>query len=106
MYPIGKYPPNPLGVYDMGLSGKEWTYDQYASDYYDHSPVNDPRGPEHGEKKVLRGAVGGDDQYALTMFRQSLFPILGPNKKVNPDYDYNKDGIPPNYVFRCVMNEQ
>ena len=53
----------------MGLSGMEWTNDWYASDYYEHFPVNNPQGPETGNKKVLRGAVGGDDQYALTMFR-------------------------------------
>ncbi|SLW97274.1 sulfatase modifying factor 1 precursor-like protein [Klebsiella pneumoniae] len=32
IYPVGKYPPNPLGLYDMGLSGSEWTNDWYASD--------------------------------------------------------------------------
>ncbi len=50
-YPVGKYPPNPLGLYDMGLSGSEWTNDWYASDYYSHSPVNDPQGPAQGTKK-------------------------------------------------------
>jgi formylglycine-generating enzyme required for sulfatase activity len=30
LYPIGKYPPNPLGLYDMGLSGSEWMNDWYA----------------------------------------------------------------------------
>ncbi len=41
-YPVGKYPQTP-GLYDMGLSGSEWTNDWYAADYYSHSPVNDPR---------------------------------------------------------------
>ncbi|MGG6136459.1 formylglycine-generating enzyme family protein [Pantoea allii] len=95
IYPIGKYPPNPLGLYDMGLSGNEWTNDWYASDYYSHSPVKDPQGPAKGEKKVQRGAVGGDDQYALTMFRQSS----PPSPKSEDDHDYN-DG-----VFRCVINK-
>jgi formylglycine-generating enzyme required for sulfatase activity len=40
--------PKPLGLYDMGLSGSEWTNDWYASDYYSHSPVNDPQGPVKG----------------------------------------------------------
>ncbi|WP_228712830.1 formylglycine-generating enzyme family protein [Klebsiella pneumoniae] len=39
IYPIGKYPPNPLGLYDMGLSGAEWSNDWYSTDYYSHSPV-------------------------------------------------------------------
>ncbi|ECU9384872.1 sulfatase modifying factor 1 [Salmonella enterica subsp. enterica serovar Newport] len=99
-YPIGKYPPNPLGLYDMGLSGSEWVNDWYASDYYSHSPVNDPQGPENGTRKVLRGYVGGDSQYALTIFRQSKLPV----PKINADDDYEKFGIGPQYVFRCVMN--
>ncbi|SVR16583.1 sulfatase modifying factor 1 [Klebsiella pneumoniae] len=51
----------------MGLSGSEWTNDWYAEDYYSHSPVKNPQGPEQGTKKVLRGNVGGDRQYALTV---------------------------------------
>ena len=100
IYPIGKYPPNPLGLYDMGLSGSEWVNDWYASDYYSHSPVKDPQGPDKGTRKVLRGNVGGDSQYALTMFRQSKLPI----PKINADDDYEKYGIGPQYVFRCVTN--
>ncbi|MFP5973548.1 formylglycine-generating enzyme family protein [Enterobacter mori] len=96
IYPIGKYPPNPLGLYDMGLSGKEWTNDWYASDYYSHSPIKDPKGPNKGMKKVLRGAVGGSDQYALTIFRQSLSPNTKPEDE---DYVYDVG------VFRCVINK-
>ncbi len=100
IYPIGKYPPNPLGLYDMGLSGSEWVNDWYASDYYFHSPVNDPQGPEKGTRKVLRGNVGGDSQYSLTMFRQSKYPV----PIIDKDDDYEKNGIGPQYVFRCVTN--
>jgi hypothetical protein len=87
--------PKPLGLYDMGLSGSEWTNDWYASDYYSHSPVNDPQGPVKGTEKVLRGNVGGDRQYALTMFRQSDLPV----PKINKDDDYEKYGVGPQYVF-------
>lgn len=101
IYPVGKYPPNPLGLYDMGLSGSEWTNDWYASDYYSHSPLNDPQGPAQGTKKVLRGYIGGDRQYALTMFRQSKLPV----PKIDKDDDYEKYGVGPQYVFRCVVNK-
>jgi sulfatase modifying factor 1 len=101
IYPIGKYPPNPLGLYDMGLSGSEWVKDWYASDYYSHSQVNDPQGPEKGTRKVLRGYVGGDSQYALTMFRQSSQPV----PKFGGRDNYEKYGVSPLYVFRCVMNK-
>jgi formylglycine-generating enzyme required for sulfatase activity len=65
-YPVGKYPQIPLGLYDMGLSGSEWTNDWYASDYYSHSPVNDPQGPAQGTKSPAWD-IGGDRQYALTV---------------------------------------
>ena len=100
IYPVGKYPSNPLGLYDMGLSGSEWTNDWYAEDYYSHSPVKNPQGPEQGTKKVLRGNVGGDRQYALTMFRQSASPL-----PEEVDGDYEKYGVGPQYVFRCVVNK-
>jgi formylglycine-generating enzyme required for sulfatase activity len=50
-YPVGKYPANPLGLYNMGLSGSEWTNDWYTPDYYYHSPTKNPQGPENGSKK-------------------------------------------------------
>ncbi|ELQ9312222.1 SUMF1/EgtB/PvdO family nonheme iron enzyme [Serratia marcescens] len=101
IYPIGKYPPNSLGLYDMGLSGSEWVNDWYASDYYSHSQVNDPQGPQKGIRKVLRGYVGGDRQYALTIFRQSSQPV----PKFGGRDNYEKYGVSPLYVFRCVMNK-
>ncbi len=101
IYPIGKYPPNPLGSYDMGLSGAEWSNDWYSTDYYSHSPVYDPQGPVKGNEKVLRGYVGGDRQYALTIFRQSSQPV----PKFAGRDDYQKFGVSPLFVFRCVINK-
>ncbi|SXX43102.1 sulfatase modifying factor 1 [Klebsiella pneumoniae] len=101
IYPIGKYPPNPLGLYDMGLSGAEWSNHWYSTDYYSHSPVYDPQGPVKGNEKVLRGYVGGDRQYALTIFRQSSQPV----PKFAGRDDYQKFGVSPLFVFRCVINK-
>ncbi|HCD1377371.1 TPA: SUMF1/EgtB/PvdO family nonheme iron enzyme [Klebsiella pneumoniae subsp. pneumoniae] len=101
IYPIGKYPPNPRGLYDMGLSGAEWSNDWYSTDYYSHSPVYDPQGPVKGNEKVLRGYVGGDRQYALTIFRQSSQPV----PKFAGRDDYQKFGVSPLFVFRCVINK-
>ncbi|CAH3462615.1 Serine/threonine-protein kinase pkn1 [Klebsiella pneumoniae] len=101
IYPIGKYPLNPLGLYDMGLSGAEWSNDWYSTDYYSHSPVYDPQGPVKGNEKVLRGYVGGDRQYALTIFRQSSQPV----PKFAGRDDYQKFGVSPLFVFRCVINK-
>ncbi|MDN6995731.1 hypothetical protein EXW85_23925 [Klebsiella pneumoniae] len=90
-----------LGLYDMGLSGAEWSNDWYSTDYYSHSPVYDPQGPVKGNEKVLRGYVGGDRQYALTIFRQSSQPV----PKFAGRDDYQKFGVSPLFVFRCVINK-
>ena len=50
----------PLGVSVYGahhMSGnvREWVQDWYAEDYYTSSPDKNPRGPDHGILKVIRG---------------------------------------------------
>ncbi|OMQ24598.1 formylglycine-generating enzyme family protein [Serratia oryzae] len=99
-YPIGKYPANPLGLYDMGVNGREWMNDWYAADYYQASKeMKDPTGPDSGDKKVMRGLTRGDFHSALTMYRQSYKPIP---IDIN---DYKQNGLNPDFTFRCVINE-
>jgi formylglycine-generating enzyme required for sulfatase activity len=52
---VGSFAPNGWGLYDMTGNVWEWMYDWYQSDYYSHSPPQDPMGPASGEEKVLRG---------------------------------------------------
>ena len=54
--PVGSYPPNAFGLYDMRGNLWEWCADWFDRDYYSRSPVNDPRGPAHGFIKVVRGS--------------------------------------------------
>jgi len=56
--PVGAYPPNPLGLFDLTGSVWQWCADWYAEDYYslDESGRN-PRGPVNGQCRVRRGGA-------------------------------------------------
>ena len=51
--PVGSFPPNAFGLYDMHGNIWEWTNDWYGE--YDIEDTLNPKGPETGENKVLRG---------------------------------------------------
>jgi formylglycine-generating enzyme required for sulfatase activity len=53
--PVGMYPPNGFGLYDMVASVWQWCSDWYDPEYYARSPSRNPQGPESGSLKVLRG---------------------------------------------------
>jgi formylglycine-generating enzyme required for sulfatase activity len=73
--PVGSYPPNPLGVYDLHGNVWEWCADWYDAEYYKRSPRQNPQGPEHGERPVLRGgSCGNYGRNCRSAFRGRLDP--------------------------------
>ena len=72
---VGSYPPNGLGVYDMSGNVFEWVADWYDGDYYAHSPKENPRGPESGKHRVIRGGSWHSGPFCLrTYYRNGLPP--------------------------------
>lgn len=53
--PVGSFPANGHGLYDMTGNVWEWCEDRFSPDYYRSSPKKDPRGPATGEERVIRG---------------------------------------------------
>lgn len=53
--PVGFFPPNAFGIYDMHGNVAEWCWDWYDKTYYGTSPVEDPQGPATGNQRVMRG---------------------------------------------------
>jgi formylglycine-generating enzyme required for sulfatase activity len=56
-HPVGQKKPNPWGLFDMYGNVAQWCNDVYAADYYGRSPKDNPRGPDAGDKYVLRGGA-------------------------------------------------
>ncbi|MFQ6115067.1 MAG: formylglycine-generating enzyme family protein, partial [bacterium] len=43
--PVGSFPPNPFGLFDMCANAAEHVFDLYDPDYYQNSPNENPKGP-------------------------------------------------------------
>jgi sulfatase modifying factor 1 len=74
--PVGSYPPNGYGLHDMTGNVWEWVSDWYLRDYYSISPDENPRGPDAGNYKVIRGAGWSDpeEETALVSYRNYTRP--------------------------------
>jgi len=56
-HPVAQKRPNAWGLYDMLGNVAEWCHDVYDAKTYATSPDRNPRGPNQGKLRVLRGGA-------------------------------------------------
>ncbi|MBM3240218.1 hypothetical protein FJZ31_28365 [Candidatus Poribacteria bacterium] len=63
--PVGSFPPNGYGLYDIMGNVYEWCADWYDRNYYRNSPEKNPKGPNTRDRRVVRGGgcIGSETVY-------------------------------------------
>ena len=76
--PVGSFRANPFGLYNMHGNAWQWCRaDWYDESYYDASPEDDPKGPDSGSFRVLRGGSWGGGPFdARSAGRGQLTPVF------------------------------
>jgi formylglycine-generating enzyme required for sulfatase activity len=87
--PVGTREPNAWGLYDMLGNVWEWVQDWYDKDYYGQlaGAATDPKGPQAGEVRVLRGGSWDESPRAARVSNRYAY---------KPAHKNNDIG------FRCV----
>jgi formylglycine-generating enzyme required for sulfatase activity len=74
---VGSYEKDksPFGLYDMSGNAREWVQDWYEEQYYQRAPSQNPKGPDSGDMKAMRGSSWNDSSLmGRTTSRMKMFP--------------------------------
>lgn len=90
--PVGSFSPNAYRLYDMTGNVWEWCADWFDAAYYGKSPRYNPRGPERGEDRVIRGGSWLCSQDSCQGYRVAARNHTAPDSGLN------------NLGFRCARD--
>jgi formylglycine-generating enzyme required for sulfatase activity len=75
--PVGSYSSgvSPYGAHDMAGNAWEWVADRFDASYYKNSPERNPKGPDSGTSRVLRGGSWSNSPIPLrAAYRRDVTP--------------------------------
>lgn len=76
--PVGQMFCNELGIYDMSGNVCEWCSDWFDEEYYVKSELENPKGPENGYEKVVRGGSANFNSHLCEVrTRYKYYPKIG-----------------------------
>jgi sulfatase modifying factor 1 len=82
--PVGLYPPNAYGFYNLGDNVHEWCADWYDASYYRWSPERNPKGPTNASRRASRG---GSWRHQIKVARTAA------RSSIPPDFKYADYGL-------------
>ena len=91
--PVGSYPPNRFGIYDLAGNVWEWTNNWLEiskEDFPNDEIIYNPKGPRRGIKKIRRGGSWDDNIEALVVSWR--------------DWSFSDSRYFADLGFRCVYN--
>jgi formylglycine-generating enzyme required for sulfatase activity len=75
--PVAQKPANPWGFFDMYGNAAEWVADWFGEDYYAKGPASDPKGPDSGSERSVRGgSYASDPKACQSAWRDADLPMV------------------------------